>query len=375
MWCRKKNIACAARHKQMRNERHMRIKPKKAVRHLIRYPVPQEGRYEKLRLDKNENCAGWSQRVMRDMLGSMSRHFLSAYPEPFTLYDKIAKSHGIESDRLIVTAGSEMAIRYLFEAYLDPGDEVVLLAPSFAMFEVYAQLCGAKVVLVHFNRAFRVMPSDILSRISRRTKIVAIANPNNPTGTVIAEEDLLRIVEKAATCNALVLVDEAYFHFYGRTMVNYTGAFNNLFVTRTFSKAYGVAAVRLGYGIGHPEVVASMRKLQPIDHVNGFAVLVGAYLIEHQDLISDYVRQVEKGKAFLLAELRAMGLPVVTGFGNFVLVDLGSRKEAVVSRLEARGILLGTKLRLPFRSSHVRITLGPPREMQRFCRALSLALA
>lgn len=352
----------------------MKIKPKKIVRDLARHFVLQEGRYKQLRLDKNENCAGWSQRVIKDMLRKIPRHFLSAYPEPFTLYAKIAKWHGIETDRLLVTAGSEMAIRYLFEAYLEEGDEIVLLAPSFAMFEVYARLCGAKIVSVPFDRSFRVYTEDILSRISRRTKVVAIANPNNPTGTVIASEDLVRIVEKAAKCSALVLIDEAYFYFYGRTMVDYSGTFDNLVVTRTFSKAYGAATIRLGYGIGHPEVVTAMRTLQPIDHVNGFAVLVGEYLIEHHELIAGYVHQVDNGKAFLLKALHRMGLAVVNGFGNFVLVDLGNGKDEIVARLAAKGILLGTNLRFPFRSNHVRITVGPPAEMRRFVRALAMAM-
>jgi histidinol-phosphate aminotransferase len=336
----------------------------------------QEGRYGQLRLDKNENCAGWSQRLIKDILGGIRPDFLSVYPEPITLYDKISKWHGIENDRLLLTTGSEMAIRYLFEADLEDGDEIVLLDPSFAMFDVYARLCGAKVVPVTFNRDLRISTEDILSHISRRTKIVAIANPNNPTGTVIPNDDLVRIVEKAAKCNVLALIDEAYFHFYGRTMVNYIGAFDNLVVTRTFSKACGAASVRLGYAIGHPEVIAAMNKLQPIDHVNGFAVLVGEYLIEHHELIAGYVRQVENGKALLLKELRKMGLATVNGFGNFVLVDFGIRKDEIVSRLAGKGILLGTHLKFPFRrSNYVRVTVGPPNQMKRFSRALLEAMA
>lgn len=353
----------------------MVIRPRKSVRDVVRWPVSQAERLDKLRLDKNENCAGWPTRVMDGMLAGLSRHFLTAYPEPHTLYEKIAKWHGITTDRLMVTAGSEMAIRYLFEAYLEPGDELVSLEPSFAMFEVYAQLCGAKFVPVRFDRSFRVSADDILKAITSRTKIVAIANPNNPTGTVIPERDLIAIVKKAAKHGALALVDEAYFHFYGRTMLHHTGLFDNLVVTRTFSKACGAASVRLGYAVGHPEVIRTMAKLQPIDHVSGFAVLVGRYLIDHDRLIADYVKEVERGKAYLLKELPKLGLPCIGGYGNFVLIDLGARKDEVAARLKAGGVLVGANLRLPSWSRHIRAAVGPPALMRRFVRALGAALA
>lgn len=346
-------------------------RPRKTVQEVVRWPVSQADRFDLLRLDKNENCAGWPVKVMDGMLAGMSRHFLTAYPEPYTLYEKIVKWHGITVDRLLVTAGSEMAIRYLFEAYLEPGNELLSLEPSFAMFEVYAQLCGATFVPVPFDRSFRVSSGDILDRVGRRTKIVAIANPNNPTGTVIHERDLVAIAKKAAKHNALVLVDEAYFHFYGRTMLNHVGVLDNLVVTRTFSKACGAASVRLGYAVGHPEVIKTIAKLQPIDHVSGFAVLVGRYLIEHDHLIHDYVRQVEKGKAHLLRELPKLGLTCIGGHGNFILIDLGSRKEEIAAKLKARGVLVGAALRLPAWSHHIRVTIGPPVLMRRFVRAMA----
>lgn len=347
------------------------IRPKKTVQEVVRWSVSQADRLDLLRLDKNENCEGWPALMMDGMLADMSRHFLAAYPEPYMLYKKIAKWHGITVDRLLVTAGSEMAIRYLFEAYLEPGDELLSLEPSFAMFEVYAQLCGAKFVPVPFDRSFRISPGDILSRVSRRTKIVAIANPNNPTGTVISERDLVAIVKKAAKHDALVLVDEAYFHFYGRTMLSHVGVLDNLVVTRTFSKACGAASVRLGYAVGPPEVIKTISKLQPIDHVSGFAVLVGCYLIDHDHLILDYVRKVEKGKTYLLRELPKLGLACNGGHGNFILIDLGSRKDEIVARLKARGVLVGVNLRLPPWSCHIRAAVGPPALMRRFVRALA----
>jgi histidinol-phosphate aminotransferase len=194
---------------------------------------------------------------------------------------------------------------------------------------------------------------------------VAIANPNNPTGTVLGERDLLRIVEAAARVGAVALVDEAYFYFYPGTVAPYCRRFPNLVVTRTFSKACGLAGVRLGYAVGHAGVIASVRKLQPIDHASSFAIRCGEYLLDHEDLIWQHVRQVERGKRYLARALGRLGFAVRTGFANFVLVDLGARKERIARALEKSGILVATNIRLPFAPTHARMAVGSVAQMRR----------
>lgn len=344
------------------------IYPRTSVRKVVRYPVPQQKRYDKLRLDKNENCAGVPPELFRKILRGVNRHFLAAYPEPYTLYNRLAGIHGVGVEQLLVTPGSEMAIRYVFETYLEPGDAVVALNPSFAMFEVYARLCGAEVHNIDFDNNLLVSPDEVERCIAGRVKIIAIANPNNPTGTVIEEKGLLRIIRKAGAHGALVMIDEAYYEFYGRTMLDHLGRHPNLIVTRTFSKALGAAGLRLGYAIGHQRVIRAVSTLQPIDHVNAFAVLVGNYLLDHPAVTREYVARVNDGRAFLVDQLADLGLPVVAGHGNFVLADVGRRRARVVEALRERGVLVGAHLRLPFRANYIRITLGPVPEMKRFVR-------
>lgn len=349
--------------------------PRRTVDRLIRTAVPQSGRYSALRLDKNERCMAWPAGVVRAMLRSLSGHHLAAYPEPGALYDKLAKHHGVGVENLAVTAGSEMAIRYLFEAFLRRRDEVVLLDPSFAMFEVYARLYGARPAAVAFGPRLDMAPERILQRIGPRTRIVALANPNNPTGTVLDDEALLEIVRRASVHGALVLVDEAYFHFYGRTMMGHVPRHDNLVVTRTFSKAWGLAGLRLGYAVGPRAVIASLNRVQPIDHVSASAAHVGAYLLDHEELLDRYVRQTEQGRRFLASALKKLGVPVRCGYGNFVLADLGSLKDRIVGELHSRGVLIGAALRLPAHPGWVRVTVGPVTEMRRFLAAFRAAWA
>lgn len=343
----------------------MTPRPRRVVERLVRTAVPQADRYSALRLDKNERCTAWPARVVRAMVRSISGHHLAAYPEPGTLYEKLAKHHGVGPDQIAVTTGSELAIRYLFEAFLDPGDGVVLLNPSFAMFDVYARLCGARASRVSFNRRFEVDPDAILRAIGRGTKLVALANPNNPTGTVLEEPVVIQILERATRYRALVLVDEAYYHFYERSVLEHLQRFDNLVVTRTFSKACGAAGVRLGYAVGARDVIACINKIQPIDHVNVFAIKVGEFLLDHPEIIQDYVEKTRAGQHYLMKTLQALGLHVVGSHANFVLVDLGRQKEAVIRFLLARHIHVGGTLRLPFSSTFVRVTTGPISVMKR----------
>ena len=243
--------------------------------------------------------------------------------------------------------------------------------PSFAMFTVYAELYGAQLVPVPFSRQLTVSVTDVLERLSSRTRIVAIANPNNPTGTVLSESDLLAIVDRGADVGALVLVDEAYFYFHRETMIPHVRRKENLIVTRTFSKACGLASARLGYAIGPATVIQDVQKVQPINHASGLAVLCGAYMLDHLELVWEYADQVEEGKRYLLEALKDLGLPVIGGHGNFVVMDLGTNREQLVRALRQDGILLGTSLRLAFKNNYVRATVGPVAYMKMLVDALA----
>jgi histidinol-phosphate aminotransferase len=304
------------------------------------------------------------------MLAEVSADFFSAYPEPFNLYRKLAAYHQADVNSILLTAGSEMAIRYLLEAYLDRGDGFLLLNPSFAMFEVYARLIGAEIQAIDYDKNFHVSADAVIERLTPQIKILAIANPNNPTGTVFSKSDLERMVRAAARNDTIFLLDEAYFYFYSETMLGRHSEFPNLVVTRTFSKACGIAGVRLGYAVGAPAIISEVAKLQPIDHVTNFAVKVGEYVLDHEKLIWDYAAKTNQGKDFLLQELRGMGLDCRDSHANFVLADFGQNQQKWTQKLRERGILIGANLRLSFDSGWVRITAGPIDQMRQFVDAI-----
>lgn len=349
------------------------IRPQRRVETIVRHQTPKVGRQSKLRLDINENIAGWPASTIEAVLATITPGDLAAYPETAGLYAAIARAHRLPESQVLVTAGSEMAIRYVFEAFLGPGVELLILEPSFAMFEVYGRMLGADVVKVPFTRRLEVSADQILARGTAATRIVAIANPNNPTGTVLSETDLLAIVRGAAAVGCLVLVDEAYFYFHPETLAPRVTEFDNLIVTRTFSKAFGLAGVRIGYALGASALIDAVQKVQPIDHASVFAVKFGRYAIEHEELAWEYARETAAGKAFLIAALRAVGLPVIDTHANFILVDLGSSRDRVLREVGDR-VLLGATLRLPFPNDYAKITVGPVPQMEQLLEILRPAL-
>ena len=345
-------------------------KPTQEIQRLKRFSTPQAGRYEKLRLDKNEHVSGFSQDIISKLIGDISPHFLAAYPEPSRLYSKIARMHRVPESHILLTAGSEMAIRYAFECYLNRRSEVVFLDPSFAMFEVFALMRGATPVKVPFFSDLSLPVETILNKIGTKTKLIAIANPNNPTGTVLRESDLIQIAEKSASVDALLIIDEAYYYFYKKTMIRHLNRFKNLLVTRTFSKACGLASIRLGYAVGHPEVISMISRLQPIDHCNAFALKIGEALLDHEDLIWKYADAVSVGKVLVMQTLEELGFYAPPTEANFLLIDLKTAefKARLIAACEKNGVLIGTHVRLPFDNQFIRITLGPVQEMKQFLR-------
>jgi histidinol-phosphate aminotransferase len=204
------------------------------VRTLPSYHPPLAGR-NGLRLDFNENTVGCSPRVL-ERLRQLGPKELASYPEREPVEATVAKLLGLAPAELLLTNGVDEAIHLLCETYLAPGDEALIVVPTYSMYRIYMMAAGAEVISLLADKDFQFSVDELCKRITLRTRLIAIANPNNPTGTVKPAADFRKIVSSAP--NAAVLVDEAYFEFYGESMVAHCGDFPNLFVARTFSKAY-----------------------------------------------------------------------------------------------------------------------------------------
>jgi len=348
------------------------LSPRDAVRTLPSYHPPLAGR-DGLRLDFNENTVGCSPRVL-ERLRALSLEDLARYPEREPVETLVARFLDIKPSELLLTNGVDEAIHLLCETYLEPGDEALVVVPTYSMYRIYMMAAGAQLVSVPASEDFTFPLEEVKRRITKRTRMIAIANPNNPTGSVVAEEQLLEIARAAP--DAALLVDEAYFEFYGQTMLPRHREVPNLFVARTFSKAYGLAGLRCGVLIGDQEQMRAVRRACSPYNVNTVALACLPTALADQDYIQQYVSEVKESRARLEHALDTSGIRFWPSEANFVLMRIGSTESAAafVEQMRRRGILVRDRSADYGCEGCVRITLGPREHADRLLVALQETL-
>jgi histidinol-phosphate aminotransferase len=308
-----------------------------------------------LRLDFNESTIGCSPRVL-DRLRALDGEALARYPEREPVEREVAEFLGLDAGQVLLTNGVDEAIHLLCSTYLEPGDEAIIVVPTFAMYAIFAQAEGARVIPVFSGEGSAFPLDDLLSRISLRTRLIAMANPNNPTGAAVPCEVLLQVARAAP--RAAVLVDEAYFEFHGATILAHRERPENLFVARTFSKAYGLAGLRIGILAGDASQVGMVRRVASPYNVNAVALAVLPEALRDRAYVDRYVDEVKRGRSSLEQELAALGLRYWPSRANFVLVRIGPAHMEFIQALRARGILVRDRDSDPGCEGCVRLTVG-----------------
>ena len=327
---------------------------REAVKNLHAYRPPLAGRVG-LRLDFNESTVGCSPRVLA-RLRSLDSELLARYPEREPVEKGVAGFLGLDTAQVLLTNGVDEAIHLLSSTYLDPGDEALIVTPTFAMYAIFAQAEGARVVEVRAGDNFTFPEKALLAHLSPQTRIIAVANPNNPTGSAVAGNVLIQIAQAAP--QAAVLVDEAYFEFHGETVINQPRQIENLFVARTFSKAYGLAGLRIGILAGEARQMAMVRRVASPYNVNAAALAILPEALQDQEYVGRYVAQVLSNRERLQEELGNLGLHYWPSHANFVLVRIGPAHAEFVQDLRDRGILVRDRHTDPGCEGCVRLTVG-----------------
>jgi histidinol-phosphate aminotransferase len=347
------------------------LEARAAIKNLHAYKPPLAGRTG-LRLDFNESTVGCSPRVLA-RLRSLDAESLARYPEREPVEREVASFLELDPAQILLTNGVDEAIHLLCSTYLDPGDEALIVVPTFAMYAIFAQTEGARVVEVLADDNFVFPERDLLARLSSRTRLIAVANPNNPTGAAVARDVLIKIAQKAP--QAAMLVDEAYFEFYGETLIEQIRVdcalqIENLFVARTFSKAYGLAGLRIGILAGEARQLAMVRRVASPYSVNAAALAVLPEALQDQEYIGRYVAQVRDNREKLQRELGDLGLQYWPSHANFVLVRIGPVHAGFVQALRDRGILVRDRNTDPGCEGCVRLTVGTDEHTQILIDAL-----
>jgi histidinol-phosphate aminotransferase len=345
--------------------------PRARVQAMKEYHPPLGSR-DALRLDFNENTVACSAKV-REVLAAISAGSLTRYPEREPVEALVAAHLDLQPGQVALTNGVDEAIHVLFETFLGADDELLLPVPTYTMYEVYASATDARVVAIQAADDLAFPHERLLAAISSRTKVVAIANPNSPSGSVATRAQLLEIVRRAS--HAVVFVDEAYFHFHGETLIDLIGSLPNLVIARTFSKAYGLAGLRLGVLAGSAEVMRWIRRVLSPYSVNSIALACLPAALEDKDFLDGYVAEVLSARGEFEAALDQAGVRRWPSRANFVLVGIGSPHAEFVRLMRSKGVLVRDRSSDPGCDGRVRITIGTREQMRGATVALNRTMA
>ena len=344
--------------------------PRATVLSMPEYHPPLAGR-EALRLDFNENTFAPSPEVMRT-LGTLTGEAMTVYPERVPVERVVAEHFGLESDQVLLTNGVDEAIHLMACTFLNEGDEALICTPTFFMYDVSIGMMTPNLKRVQTDSSLEFPYERFLAAITPQTKLIIVASPNNPTGAIVSREHLLAIARAAP--HAAVMVDEAYFHFHGETTLGDAGALPNLIVARTFSKAYGLANLRVGMLAGDARMMAYLRKVSSAYNVNGVALAVLPAALKDETYLAWYVAQVHAGRERVFAALRELGVRTWPSAANFVLMDIGARHKELCAAMRRRGVLLRDRSSDPGCDGYVRITIGIEEHVTRGIAALRESL-
>ncbi len=333
---------------------------------------PPLGDRSGLRLDFNENTLACSPRVA-EALAAVTRGALTRYPERGPVEAMLAAKLGLAPEQVLLTNGVDEAIHVLCQTWLDEATELLLPVPTYSMYEIYAGATGARIVAVQAGEDFHFPYERVLAAITPRTRVIALANPNSPTGAVLTREQILSIAEAAP--HAVILADEAYFHFFGETVIDCIGRVPNLIVARTFSKAYGLAGLRLGMLAASEEAMHWMRRVTSPYSVNALALSCLPAALEDEAYLGWYIEEVRAARAAFVTAVDTFGVAQWHSEANFILLKVGARHSAFVHAMHTRGVLVRDRSADPGCQGCVRVTIGTREQMLGAVTALREALA
>jgi histidinol-phosphate aminotransferase len=344
----------------------VRLPVRKSILERCTYEPPGEGRANKLRLDFNENTVGCSRAVTRALAKLLPKQ-LAMYPEYGRPTRRLARHFGVRPEELLLTNGGDDALRVFFDAFVDSGSSILICEPTFPMYRYYGEIAGARIDVLRYGGEMEFPLGGVVAALADRPRVVFVANPNNPTGTLL-QPDAIEAITKAAT-ETVVVIDKAYAEFSGISVVPWIRKYPHLFVARTFSKTAGLAGLRLGAVIGHAESLAILRRAMPPFPVNVAALVAAEAAVNDRQTMRGYVRDVVRLRAWLEDQLKRLRVRTYSSAGNFLLANFGPNGPALFRKLESQGILLRDRSK-DMGVGFVRITIGTESEMEHLMKQI-----
>lgn len=311
------------------------------------------------KLDWNEATVPPSPRVIEAITAFLGNtHHLNWYPvlNSTNLIERLARFHGVPGDRMLITNGSDDALNTICTTYLDVDDPVLVASPTYQHFLVFAQSRGAEIVHHYAPDPFATDVDGLAAALAEvRPKVLYLVNPNNPTGTLYTPAEITTLLEAAP--GTLVIVDEAYSEFAGTSAIGLLHEYSNLIITRTFSKAYAMAGLRIGYALAHERVIEDLRRVFNPKSVNVLAQVGAMAALEDQSWLRWYIDEVDQSKAMMAEWFAVRGIEFQNTPANFVMVRF-DQAAWVVRLLMDEGVYVRDRSHVPSLAGFVRYSVG-----------------
>ena len=348
----------------------MNIKPKKHIKFL-----PREGHWIKksrvgyYTMERNERVDEFSSFEMKSLFKKLNSFDLRTYPENNEIYLRLAKWLKVKSSNVILTEGADGGLLRIFNVFISGKDKVVALEPSFAMYPLYCKMFNAKYIPFKVNlNSQKDYFNDFVKFIKKnKPKLVAIANPNQPVEVMFNLNQLESICKITKKNKCLFIVDEAYYHYNKISAIKLIKKFENLVVVRTFSKAFGLAGLRIGYSIANKKLIGLMKSIKPIYEINSFNIKIIHFFLNNIKIMKKNVFLINKSKKFLFNELKKMNIRSLGKYSNTVMVELKNDKLAkeIQQKLFKKKFII-RQMQVDGKKNYIRITLGSPKIVKKF---------
>lgn len=351
---------------------------KKEIRELQRIKDTFDERFNYYRLDKNERLCPFPDSIIQEIAHRITFESLSGYWELGPFYRKLAHYLGVNEDEVLLTAGSDLAIRSVYETLVSPGDELIMHLPTYAMYRVYARMFGAHAHTVSLTKDWRVDFQSMLAHVNDKTRFVVLENPNGFVGIKPSDKEIEEFVQEMQRRNVFVLLDEVYIYVTQQlsSWIKQIQKYPNLIIVQSFSKVHGLAGLRVGFAIAHKEVMKYLSRVRPMHEITSVSCIASEVILDHPELMDCFRNEVKESKEFIRKELESMQIGFRDTATNFILAYLPQegRTRDMEARFKKKKILIRRPFTEEFLRGWSRVAVGNMEMAQVFISTLKQIL-
>jgi len=305
------------------------VEAKKHIKNIISYPIDQETPWD-LKLDFNENLIGPSPKVL-NAIKHIDPAKIKFYPCYKDLIQAIANYNNVSTENIIPVNGADEGYRYILNAYCGFGDNILGVTPAFSMPKIYGAIENCNYIEVPYQKRWEFPINEFLEKIDSSIKIIILTSPNSPTGDLISDENLVKIIEKAK--QSLIVIDETYANYANKTYINFIRNNDNVLILKSMSKDFAIAGLRLGYIIANKNIINNIHKVASPYSVNSIAALAGVAALKDTKHVEKVKKEIEKSKQYLMKELKPFAKEIYPSATNFLCIDFGIKAHHIYRKL------------------------------------------